>query len=386
MFATERMRTLAVIFACVTIYGFTSGLIRPLLALILESRGIDRTIIGLNAAMPAFGMMIISPLIPRLIKSLGIKRFLISCLIVDVSMVLCYPLLDYLYAWFAISLIAGAAANALLVASETWINELAVDATRGRVVGTYNAMLIGAIAMGPLIIPITGIQGWTPFLVGAVFIVMAAIPLMWVGPSTLTLHGKSSFTFFSFVLIAPTLTLAVILFAWKEYAGGSLLPVYGVSNGMDESTAAIMLTVLGIGGVVLTFPFGWLADKMDRYLLMILCGVGILVGALLLPMVINGGVTLWILLFCWGGVFAGLYTVILTIVGQQFRGLELAVANIAIGIIWGIGSLTGPSLTGVAMDVWEPHGFAIVFIAASAAFVLFAMGRWILAKDKTRVL
>jgi MFS family permease len=357
-----------------------------LLALILESRGIDRTFIGLNASMPAFGMMIISPLIPCLIKSLGIKRFLFSCLLVDVCMVLCYPLLDYIYAWFAISLLAGAAANALLVASETWINELAIDATRGRVMGIYNAMLIGAVSMGPLIIPLTGILGWAPFLIGAGFIVLAAVPLLWAGSSSLNLHGESSFTLFSFVLLAPTPVFAVILFAWKEFAGGALLPVYGVSNGMSESTAAIMLSVLGLGGVLLTFPFGWLADKMDRYLLMILCGLGIFIGALILPFVITGGAGLWIMLFCWGGLFAGLYTVILTLIGQRFRGLELAVANISIGIVWGIGSLSGPSLTGVAMDIWDPHGFPIVFIAASAAFVLFATIRWLLAEDKSKLL
>ncbi len=386
MYTAERKRALATIFACTTIYGMTLGLIRPLLALILESRGVDRTFIGLNASMPAFGMMLISPFIPGLIVSFGIKHFLFGCLIVDVCMILFYPLFDTLYAWFVIGFIAGAATNALLVASETWINEIAVDASRGRVLGTYNAMLIAAMAFGPLIIPVTGIHGWTPFLVGAGFVMLASIPLFWAGESTLTLHGESSFTFVSFVMIAPTLSFAVILFAWKEFAAAALLPVYGISSGMDVPGAAVMLSVLGIGGVVLTFPFGWLADHMDRYLLLIFCGIGILAGAVLLPFVINAGFSLWLMLFCWGGVFTGLYTVILTIVGQRFRGLELAVANVSIGVIWGIGSLTGPSVTGVAMDIWDPQGFPIMFMVASAAFVLFAIVRWSGAKDRSKVL
>ncbi len=386
MDVSERKRALAAIFACVTIYGLTLGLIRPLLSLILESRGIEKTIIGLIATMPAFGMLIISPLIPRLIKSLGIKRFLISCLLVDVSMILCYPMLDHIYAWMAIGLFAGAATNALLVASETWVNEIAVDKTRGRVIALYNALFIAAMALGPLIIPLAGIHGWLPFIIGASIVMIASIPLLWVGSSTLTLHGKSSFNLASFVLLAPVLCFAILLFAWKEFAGSSLLPVYGVGNGMDPSSAAIMLTVLGVGGLSLTFPFGWLADHMDRYVLLMICGVGILLGAILLPFVINRGMTLWLMLFFWGGFFAGLYTVIMTIVGQRFRGMELVVANIAIGIIWGIGSLTGPSLTGIAMDIWDPHGFVIMFIAASAAFVLFSTGRWLMAEDKSKLL
>jgi MFS family permease len=386
MFESERKRALAAIFACVTIYGLTLGLIRPLLSLILESRAIDKTFIGLNAAMPAFGMMIISPLIPWLIKNLGIKRFLLSCLFVDVCMIFCYPMFDNLYAWYAFSLIAGAATNALLVASETWINEIAVDETRGRVMALYNALFIASMAMGPLIIPLAGIEGWLPFIIGGFFVVLASIPLLWVGTSTLTLYGNSSFSLFSFVFVAPVLCFAILLFAWKEFAGSALLPVYGVIHGMEPATAAVMLTVLGLGGLVLTFPFGWLADKMDRYVLLLICGIGILAGSIALPFAINQGMVMWVLLFCWGGFFSGLYTVIMTIVGQRFRGMELVVANIAIGILWGVGSLTGPSITGVAMDIWETNGFPIVFIGASAVFVLFASGRLLLAKDRAKVL
>ncbi|MFT5350069.1 MAG: MFS family permease [Planctomycetota bacterium] len=386
MNSSERKRALAAIFACACIYGLTLGLTRPLIALILESREVEKSIIGLVATMPAFGMLAIAPFMPRLIKSLGIKRFLISCLILDVCMLLCYPMLDFLYAWMAIGLVAGAATNALLVSSETWVNEIVEDQTRGRVLALYNALFIASMALGPLIIPLTGIQSYLPFYIGAGFVVLAAIPLLFVGNATLTIQGKSSFSISSFILVAPVLCFALLIFAWKEFAGSSLLPVYGVSNGMEPASAAVMLTVLGIGGLLLTFPFGWLADKMDRYKLLMILGVGILLGSIALPFVINQGMTLWILLFFWGGIFAGFYTVIMTIIGQRFRGMELVVANIAIGVLWGIGSLTGPSLTGIAMDIWDPHGFVIMFIAASSAFVLFSCGRWLMAKDRSTVL
>ena len=382
----ERNRALAAIFACITIYGLTLGLIRPLIALILESRGVEKSLIGLNATMPAFGMLTIAPLIPRLIRGLGIRNFLLCCLLVDVCMILFYPLFDHLYAWMCIGLLAGAATNALLVSSETWINEIAVDATRGRVMAIYNALFIFSMALGPLVIPLAGISGWTPFLIGAGFVMLASIPLFWVGTSTFNLKGKSSFNLFSFVLVAPVICMAIILFAWKEFAGASLFPVYGISNGLSQAEAAVMLTIIGVGGLLLTFPFGWLADHMDRYILLMLCGLGILAGAMCLPLVINKGFLMWVMLFLWGGVFAGLYTVVMTIIGQRFRGMELVVANISIGILWGLGSLTGPSLTGFAMDLWDPHGLVVVFVTASLVFVVFSCTRWLLASDKSKVL
>ena len=374
------------IFASVAIYGFTMGLSRPLLALILEARGIDRTFIGLNAAMPAIGVLLSAPFIPMFVEKLGMRRFLLVCLALDLCVLLQYPRFDHLYVWYALSMMIGVTTNCLLVTSETWINEIVDDAGRGRLMGIYNALIAATMALGPLVIPATGIEGWTPFLVGAFFIAMAAIPLFWTGSHYLSPHEESSFNIATFMFVAPTLVAAVLLFAWKETAGLSLMPVYGIRSGLSEAEAALMLTVSGLGGVSLAYPVGWLADRFNRYWILVLCGLIALTGAISLPYIIGVGVLLWILLFIWGGVFAGLYTVVLTIVGQRFRGRELVTANISIGVLWGIGSLTGPSITGIAMDLWDPQGFPLVFIAASLLFILFATGRWLLSSDKSAVL
>ncbi len=374
------------IFACVAIYGLTLGLIRPLLALILEDRGIDRTFIGLNAAMPAIGILLSAPFIPMFVEKLGMRRFLILCLALDLCVLLQYPRFDHLYAWYALGIMIGATTNCLLVASETWVNEVVDDANRGRLMGIYNALFAAAIALGPLVIPAIGIDGWTPFLVGAFFITLAAIPLFWTGSHYLSPHKEASFNIFTFMLVAPTLVAAVLLFAWKETAGMSLLPVYGIRSGLNEAEAAIMLTVSGLGGVTLAYPVGWLADKFNRYGMLVLCGVGTLSGTFLLPYAIGNAHLLWLLLFVWGGLFTGLYTVVLTIVGQRFKGRELVTANVSIGVLWGIGSLTGPTITGIAMDLWDPHGFPLVFIAAGLLFVLFTTGRWLLSKERSTIL
>ena len=382
----NKNKALFAIFACVAMYGFTLGLGRPLLALILEARGIDRGIIGVNAAMPAIGIFLSTPFIPMLVEKLGMRRFLLLVLAVDVIVLLQFPRFDHLYAWFFLGIFLGAMTNCMLVTSETWINEIVDDANRGRLMGLYNALLAATVAMGPLVIPAVGIQGWAPFLVGACFIALAALPLLWTGPHRLSTHDESSFNIFSFLWVAPTLVAAVLLFSLKETAGNSLLPVYGIRSGMNEAEAAIMLTVIGIGGVSLAYPMGWLADRFNRYGLLVFCGLCGLAGAVLLPYAMDAGIFLYLLLFCWGGVFAGMYTTVLTIIGQHFRGRDLVTANVSLGMLWGVGSLVWPPVTGVAMDIRDPGGFPLVFIAASLLFVLFASGRWLLGRDRSRVL
>ena len=367
-------------------YGFTLGLTRPLLALILEARGIERTLIGLNAAMPAIGVLVSTPFIPALVEKLGLRLFLLLVLALDLLVLLQFPRFDHLYIWFLLSMSLGAMTNGMLVTSETWLNEIIDDSNRGRLMGLYNAMLAATIALGPLTIPVVGIRGWTPFLVGAGCIALAALPLLRVGQQRLSSHEEASFNIISFFWLAPTLVVAVLLFSAKETAGNALLPVYGIRSGMSEAGAAVMLTVIGLGGVSLAYFTGWLADSYNRYAVLVLCGLGALFGALLLPYAMHAGALLWALLFVWGGAFAGIYTVVLTLLGQHFRGRELITANVSLGMLWGIGSLIWPLVTGVAMDIHDPHGLPMVFVAVSLLFVLFASGRWLLSRDKTRVL
>jgi len=383
---TNNNRALYAIFACVVMYGFTLGLSRPLLALLLEARGIDRSLIGLNAAMPAIGIFLSTPFIPVLVEKLGMQRFLLLVLALDLVTLLQFPRFDHLYAWFALGISLGAMTNCLLVTSETWINEIVTDANRGRLMGLYNGLLAATIALGPLVIPAVGIQGWTPFLIGAGAIALAALPLLWTGAHRLSTHDEPSFNILSFVWVAPTLVVAVLLFSAKETAGNSLLPVYGIRSGMSEASAAVMLTVAGLGGVVLSYPMGWLADRFNRYGVLVCCGLGSLLGAILLPYAMNSGIFLYLLLFGWGGAFAGIYTAVLTLIGQHFRGRDLVTANVSLGMLWGLGSLIWPPLTGMAMDIRDPGGFPVVFIAVSLLFVLFATSRLLWRRDNSVIL
>ncbi len=372
---SERRRSLAAVIACISIYGITVGLTLPLLSLILEARGTPSTLIGLNAAMPALSTLLVSPLIPGLVARFGIKRLLYGCIFGDLAFFLALPIFDDLLAWFVIRFLMGATISGLFIVSETWINQIATEATRGRVMALYNSALAGCFALGPLVIPVAGIEGWTPFLVGALFIVLASIPLAWAGDRAPALEGQSSFGVMKFFPLAPTITGAVLLSAFVYTASAALLSVYGVRSGLDRNAAAVMLTALGLGGILLQFPIGWLADHYDRHWVLIGCAAGSGLGALLLPAAMGAQPFLWLMLFLWGGLMTGIYTVTMAIAGQRFRGMELATAMAAFGVLWGIGSLLGPPLAGGAMDLRDLTGLPAILVAANLMFVGLAVYR-----------
>ena len=180
-------------------------------------------------------------------------------------------------------------------------------------------------------------------------------------------------------LLFPLLMAAVFLSAFKEMTMGALLPVYGVRNGLSESAAAAMLTACYVGALLFQLPIGWLADRMNRYLLLILLIFATLVGALLLPgMVALGRPLMWFGLGLWIGLSTGIYIVAMTIVGQRFRGADLVTANASFGLLWGLGMLVGPFLSGSAMDIWDPHGFpGTLAVVAAVVLAIALVRRWL---------
>jgi MFS family permease len=189
------------------------------------------------------------------------------------------------------------------------------------------------------------------------------------------IEGSANASVFGFFLIAPTLCSAVLLFAFLDGAVISLLPVFGLRHGYSEAVAAMMITVLVAGNILLQFPIGWLADHMDRYTLQFLCGCGVLTGATLLPFLVHMPLMFWPVLVLLGVSAGAVYTLSMIIVGQRFQGVELVTANAAFGVMWGIGSLAGPLIAGFGMRLLNPDGLPATLALAAALFLAVFIGR-----------
>src|SRR5690606_29388311 len=141
--------------------------------------------------------------------------------------------------------------------------------------------------------------------------------------------------------------------------GFALFPVYGARIGYSEADAALLLTAVGLGNVLLQIPLGVLSDRMrDRRHLLVACAIVGLAGVLVLPSISESWRLSAAVLFLWGGVVAGLYTVGLAHLGSRLSGRDLASANAAFVLCYGIGMLVGPQAIGIGMDIAGPAGFA----------------------------
>jgi MFS family permease len=363
-----RQRTLLAVAACIVVYALTLGFTTPLISLILDARGYERTWIGLNAAMPSLSMLLFAPLVPAAVRRFGVRSVLVACLLGDVALVLALGFTSNIRLWFIIRFVMGVTLGGLFIIGEAWINAVAEEATRGRVIANYNAAYYVAAALGPMLIPLTGTVGAAPFLLAGGFLLCAALPLCWAVEEGGLQQGRHApVRFGEFARAAPVLVMTVGLFSVIEFIVPALLPVYGLRSGLSAADAARCLAVVSIGRVLLQFPIGRLADTRDRTALLGACIAATLVLTFTLPWAVVAGAWGFPLLMLWGGIYGGIYSVALTIVGERFRGQQLVVANASLAMVWGLGGMAGPGIAGAAMDAWDPHGMIAVLVIACAA-------------------
>ena len=364
-----RWRLLAAVIACISVVGLSLGMTVPLVSLVLERQQVDSRLIGLMAAMPSVGIFLVSARIPWLVRVCGVRGTLLGALAAAVTVLLLLPAFTSYWIWLLLRLLLGAADAVLFVVSETWINQIAEERSRGRALALYATTLALAMAAGPMLLALTGTTGALPFWVAGSVLLLALPPLALAGnmpPAGMTVAG---FGILGFLRVAPTLCAAVVLYALLDACGFSLLPLFGLRHGFPEAQAALMVTALLVGITVFQLPIGWLADRLDRERLLWGCGVVILLSSLLLPWAVRWPVLVWPLLLVLGGAGGGSYTVALILLGQRFRGQELVNANAAFGILWGVGSLGGPLLGGVGMRLLNPDGLAYALALAAGGFL-----------------
>ena len=369
---TPDLRAVATVVAMAGVFGLQQGVSYPLLALILEEAGYSRSLIGVNAAMLPVGVIAATPLIAPLARRLGGSGVaLLSCALMITALAVLALSRD-LGLWFVARFVLGMGVNGLYVMSETWLNLMVPRAQRGRWLAVYATSLAAGFALGPTLLLLTGTDGLAPFA-ATITITAATAALVTVAaprlPPIRFQHGQSIRTFLP---LAPLLLLAVGGAAAFDQAALTFLPIWVLEIGASTTAAQLAITALALGNVALQWPIGWLADRGSRRAAMLVCTTATALGALLLPLADGGGWVLWTLVFLWGGVAYGTYTVALIELGDRFTGGLLLAGNAAFAMMWGVAGLVGPSSVGAAMDLLGPIGLPLVlgsmFTALGLAF------------------
>jgi len=340
----------------------------------LNRMGVSGTAIGLNAAMPALGWLLATPLMPWALRRFPGKALLQGLLAVAALAALAFAALPDPLAWMGLRFLFGGSSGMAFRLVEYWINAASPESHRARNVGLY-AMAFSAGAMtGGMITPMVGIEGWALPLVMAALAAAAGMvfTLPRGGPPPVTvaasLADRRLYTGDARLALAGVLVLGMF-----EAVLYTLMPIYSVRQGLGEQWALWCAAAAIAGQVIMAAPTGILADRYGKVRVVTWSAALAMATTMLIPLTIGSPEALLLVTLVWGGFGGALYNVTLAMLADQFQGAELASANAVFGTIYAIGSLCGAPLHGLAMDLWDPQGLMLSSAFMFACFLAVAL-------------
>ena len=366
--------------AMATFYGYTG----PLLSLVLADRGVSGVLIGFSGAVQMAAVFVVLPFVPAMIRRVGPANIMLFGSLLAVASLALMGLWVDVWAWFPLRLLTGASQSMMWTAGEIWINHMSSDRVRGRTVSLFMMCVAGGFAVGPFLLAEVGIRGDVPFLAGMAVMAAGLLPLLACLRERMAIEGRPSVRLPQYLRLAPLPMLSNLGFAAISGAMMHLFVVYAMRLDVAQDEAARMMGWMGWGGVLMPLLIGYLADRMDRLLLlMAFATLGALATLALpwLPLMVGWSI-LYLMVF--GGLRAGHYGLNVMLLGDRFRGADLPSATAVFGVMFGIGSLLGPALGGIAMDAWDPHGLPLVVGLLFLAMLSLSLSTWHRRRSRAR--
>jgi len=376
-FLGNNYKTYIVLFLCALIIGIKLGTLIPLLSLILESRGYSNTEIGFNVVAQPLAVILFVRVTPIIIHKIGLAKSIIIAQVFTIILYFTFPVFDTLTSWFVIRFIIGFAGALAWNAFDTWMLSMADDTNRGKIVTIYNTVFVTGFALGPMVLYITGIDGWLPFIVISALSFIAIIPLVTLEIDDPELPEKKTLPVLATIIAAPTIFGAAILCGLDDVMFVSFFPIFMIKNQFAQEIALQYVTITLVGGVMCQPLIGVMLDRFNKRILMNSAVIITFICPIIFSFYLDNFYVMAVSCFIWGGAASGLFSISLTMLGERYSASQVAGATAILVMVFECGSLAGPVVGGRIMDMFGPMGFIYTITSFTFLFLLISIYRTI---------
>ena len=166
--------------------------------------------------------------------------------------------------WALLRLVFGLCLAGLYVVVESWLNDMATNANRGRILGGYMVVMMGGLGTGQLLLISGDPASFELFVLVSVLVSLALVPITLSATTAPPLVVPEPLSLRQLVATIPT---GAVTAFWAGAAHGTLLglaALYAKSEGLSDVRIALFTAAAPFGCVVLQWPIGWLSDRVSR--------------------------------------------------------------------------------------------------------------------------
>ncbi len=380
----------------VSVYTVVLGIIYPYLSVNLSELGAPANLIGINASMVPIGLLIASVTYRHFLTIMSPFQIAVSAILISACilvLIFFFERIDnfdiLLLFWIPLCISLGFTVNGLFIIGEAWINRLASNEMRGRILGLYTTALIAGYGVGPLFIGLLGHDGLRISVASIVIILFALLPmivfrkkLQGVEFKSENRNGASSVSNLSFARRNFLIVLCFASIAIFDNGAVSFMPLYFSDVGLDIQLANQYLALVIFGGAAFQPLVGFIADKVSNGAVILVSSLMTLAIAFvvyidLLPQYIS------VLLVLWGGFAFSNYTMALKELGDRYDDESLVVGSAVLAMTWSLVTIAGLPLIGIGVDIFGFSAFPFLLCTIYPIAMIVILTRIVSASQQS---
>jgi MFS family permease len=362
------------------------------LAFLMLGNGLQGTITGWRATYEGFsagttgvimtgyyiGFLLGSIITPILVKRVGHIRVFAALASMASASVLIQIMVITPPTWFVMRLITGACFAGTYVIVESWLNARSDNKSRGSVLSIYMIVTYLSMTGGQWLLNLANPKDYDLFLVASILLSLSLVPVLISRIKAPEIEIQEKISLPELISHAPTGTLTLFLVAIAHGGLFGMGAVYANKAGLDISQTVNFMSSFILMGAVLQWPIGWLSDRMDRRIMISATSMMVLLLSTVI-VIFNPAATTLILIFgVLGATSLVIYSLAIASINDRLEAEKMVEASSTMVLIYGTGSILGPSTIGFILDHLGSEGFFIHL--GSTHFVILSIAVFFIFK------
>ncbi|AZO37876.1 MFS transporter [Mesorhizobium sp. M2A.F.Ca.ET.037.01.1.1] len=377
----ERSRAMLPIMVGVCLACIGSAMLTTAVSLHLGKPGISPQVVQIVLTAYPVGFLVGCLVTRPAVAQYGHERTFVVILVLALLAASGFVFTDFLPSWICFRLLGGMAMASLFVVCESWINLYAEQHNRGALFSLYMLTTAIAVLLGQFLVGLVGPQSPHLFPVAAVTVLLALVSKFVGGrwpalPATDPGHAGSARPVkrlgpLALFRLAPVTVVAIFQGGITNMNIFVLTPIYGTQIGLSAATTVGLVTTISIAGMLAQTPVGWLSDRFERRIILLVQGILSVTLCAAIAWLGNSSVPLlFVLFFVYGCTALTVYPVAMAFGASQLHSRHMVGASGTLLLLYSIGNVATP---GISAGLMQHMGAPAMFLLLGGGAVLVTL-------------
>ncbi len=353
-----------------------AGLQSTLLGVRATLEGFPTLVIGLIMSCYYAGYVLGTGIARPLLRRIGHIRVFVALAAVASIAILVQGSFVNAWTWAGMRLLSGMCFAGIYVVAESWLNDRASHANRGRLFAVYMLVLYGGLGAAQFLLLVSNPLTPAPFMLISALISLAMVPIV-VSAQQLPEHAvPSRVRLLDLYRNSPLGVVGVTMSGLISSIIFSMGPVYARLSGLQNTQVATFMATSILAAVATQYPVGRLSDRMDRRtVIAAVCTLATVVAGSIIAFRNMPHAIFLTLAALFSGFVLTLYSLSVSHVNDKLQPAQMVAASSVLLLLNGVAAAVGPILAGALIGAFGPPAYFAALGSLAAALAIYDLWR-----------